>query len=130
MVGEHKQYGILVNIRGRKMSEDQFVIDFCAVQAAEGNKMAGSLADALRGIDPSLKVERVRSTPDSQDFGVSLAIVLGTTSVTAIAKGIAIWLARQPGPAKIEISSEGKVRATGLDSSDAARIAEAFAKRG
>jgi len=111
------------------MLSDTYLITFPETTDDQRNRWAASLADALRGIDPSLHVDRVRTNPDAQDFGASLAIALGTASATAIAKGIAAWIARQPGRAVIEISKDGKVRASGIDSPDAARIAEAFAKR-
>jgi len=56
-----------------------------------------------------------------------LALVVGTAAATALAKGIAAWLARNSG-ARIEIRRKGKVVlvATHLDSKDVSRIAEAF----
>jgi outer membrane lipoprotein SlyB len=76
-------------------------------------------------------VERLRERADTQDFGASLAVILGTTAVTALAKGIAAWLARNSG-AKIEIRREGEVvmTASHLDSADVPKLAEALRTAG
>jgi len=110
------------------VSESPFVITFPGASTAEANRYAAELATALRETDQELCVEQERDRPDTQDFGATLAIVLGTASVTALAKGVASWLARHSG-AKIQISSDGAVIASNLDSRDAARIAEAFRGR-
>ena len=103
------------------------VFSFVNSTTAEGNRFAGSLAETLRGLNPTIQVERVRERPDTQDFGASLAVILGTAAVTELAKGIASWLARNSG-AKIEISREGQVvmTASHLDSADVPKLAEAL----
>ena len=91
------------------MSATSLVFSFGNSTTAEGNRFAGSLADTLRALDPSIQVQRVRERAETQDFGASLAVILGTTAVATLAKGIASWLARNSG-AKIEIHREGQVR--------------------
>jgi hypothetical protein len=110
------------------MSESPFVITFPGASTAEANRYAAALATTLREVDEDLKVEQQRDRADTQDFGATVAIILGTASVTALAKGVAAWLARNSG-AKIAISADGGVVASNLDSADAARIAEAFSRR-
>ena len=109
------------------MGESPFIITFPGVSTAEANRYAASLAATLREVDQELKVEQQRDRPDTQDFGATLAIILGTASVTALAKGVAAWMAHNR--AKIQINADGTVIASGLDSPDAARIAEAFRSR-
>jgi hypothetical protein len=105
-----------------------FILSFPGTSRAEGNKLAADLAAEMRGIDRNLRVEQRRDRDDTQDFGVTLAVVLGTASVTAVAKGAASWLARHSGTI-LQIEKDGTVLAKNLDSRDAARIAEAFAPR-
>jgi hypothetical protein len=112
------------------MQLQPLIISFPDSSTAEGNRLAGALADALRDVTPEIEVEPRRDRPDTQDFGASLAIVLGTTAVTAVARGIAAWLARNSG-AQIEIQRHGKVvlRATHLDSRDIPRIVQALSQQ-
>ena len=109
------------------MSFDPLVISFADASTAEGNRLASSLADVLRDVDPRITVNRERERADTQDFGATLAVVMGTAAATAVAKGIGAWLARNSG-ARIEIKRKGKLVlvATHLDSKDVPRIAEAL----
>jgi len=111
----------------RGMSTESLIITFGDASTAEGNQFASTLAEALRDIDPSIIVERQRERADTQDFGATLAVIVGTAAATALAKGIAGWLARNSG-ARIEIRRKGEVVlvATHLDSKDIPRIAEAI----
>ncbi len=109
------------------MSDSPFIITFPGASTAEANRYAADLRAALRELDQELKVVQQRDRADTQDFGATLAIILGTASVTAVAKGVAVWLARHSG-AKIQINADGSVLASNLDSRDAARIAEAFTR--
>jgi hypothetical protein len=109
------------------MPNNPLIISFPNSSAAEGNHFASTLADALRDAHPDIVVDRQRDRPETQDFGATLAVVVGTAAATATAKGVASWLARNTG-AGIEIRRNGKVilRANHLDSKDVPRIAEAF----
>jgi hypothetical protein len=110
------------------MSESPFTLTFPGASAAEANRYASDLAAAVRDADRDVKVEQKRDRPDTQDLGMTLQIILGSASVTAIARGVSFWLARHAG-ARIQIEKDGSVIASNLDSRDAARIAEAFNKR-
>jgi hypothetical protein len=110
------------------MRQEPFIITFPGASLAEATKHASGLAAFLRGLDRNLTVEQRKDSSDTQDFGATVAILLGTASVTAVAKGIAAWLARNSG-AKIQINADGSVIADNVDSHDAAKIAEALAKR-
>lgn len=112
------------------MEADALIFTFPETSTAAGNRFASSLANALRDTDPDVVVSRERERPDTQDFGTSLAVVLGSAAVSAVGKGIAAWLARNSG-AQIEICRNGKVvlRASHLDSKDVPRIAEALSRR-
>jgi Effector Associated Constant Component 1 len=111
------------------MPPESLIITFPDASTAEGNRLASSLADVLSDLDPNIAVDRQRERPDTQDFGATLAVILGTAAATAVAKGIAAWLARNSG-ARIEIRRKGKVvmTATHLDSKDVPRIAEALSR--
>ncbi len=111
------------------MSPPPIVFSFADSNQADRDRFAGSLAETLRGFD--LQVERVRERPDTQDFGATLVVILGTTAVTKLASGIATWMARHSG-AKIEIRLAGEVvlTASDLDSKDVPKLAEVLRKAG
>jgi hypothetical protein len=113
------------------MPADSVLFSFSNATVADGNRFAGSLADTLRDLDPSIQVQRVRENADTQDFGASLAVILGTAAATALAKGIASWLARNSG-AVIEIHHDGQVVMTAkhMDSADIPKLAEALRTAG
>jgi membrane-associated two-gene conflict system component 1 (EACC1) len=101
------------------------VTDDVANVYAEDLKEA--LEDTLTGSD---RIERQRSRSDSQDFGATLVLVLGTTAVTAIAEGIRTWLARNSGAA-IDVTVGGSKKVTlhgrNLDSQAVQALASAIA---
>jgi len=107
------------------------VISFGDATTADGNRFAGSLSETLREVDATIHVERVRERPDTQDFGASLAVMLGTAAATALAKGIASWLARNSG-ARLEIRREGQIvmTASHLDSADVPKLVESLRAAG
>jgi hypothetical protein len=110
------------------VKNEPFLIRFLDTSLAQANLDARSLAESVKDVGPNLSAEVVRESPETLDFGASVAIILGTASVTAIANGIARWLARNAG-AKIEIRQDGAVLATNLNSTDAAKIAQAFSQK-
>ena len=89
------------------MQTDSLLISFGEVSVAEGNRLAGTLAEMLRDADPNVTVERHRQLPQAQDFGATLVVVLGTAAASALAKGVAAWLTRNSG-AKLEIRRNGE----------------------
>jgi hypothetical protein len=112
------------------VSQQPLIISFPESLPAEANRQANSLSEALLDAGSGLSVEHRRDRPDTQDFGATLALILGTTAVSAVAKGIATWLARNSG-AKIEIRRDDRVilTATHVDSRDVPRITEALMQR-
>ena len=105
----------------------EFEIRFEDTSLIEAGKKAGKLRQELREISSDVSVSLKKDDPTTQDFGATLILVLGTPAVIAIAKGIASYLGRDR--ATISIYKDGKVVASGISGGDAARIAEAFAKR-
>lgn len=71
----------------------KLTVNFEDADAAEANVLCGELQDSLRQDVPEADVSRVKPDPLTQDFGATLVVILGTTAVTAVAKGIAAWLA-------------------------------------
>jgi len=93
------------------------VIAIEAETTAESNELAGDLTDFLAHEAPAAIATRERDDPLAQDFGATLAIVLGSTAVTALAKGVAAWLARRQ-DARLRlrrVGADGQVRELAID---------------
>jgi hypothetical protein len=104
------------------------ILSFPGVSPAEANQYAADLAGALRDTHPDVQAEQRRDRDDTLDFGATLVLILGSASATMVARGVAAWLARNSG-VKLQISADGSVVASNLDSRDASRIVEALSHR-
>jgi hypothetical protein len=113
------------------MDNDRITIRFPDVTPDLGNVYAEDLRTALAdSLDLGDRVERVRTDSESQDFGTTLVLVLGTTAVSAVAKGLQTWLARNSG-VSIDIVAGGKtLHARNLDSQGVRELAKVLAAAG
>lgn len=104
------------------MEPSTFIIRFDGVSAAESNKYAASLRDRLLEACPGIEVERRRDEPSAQDFGGTLAVVLGTPFVVALASALKAWVTRTNASSLQVWTSQGMLVATNLDSKDVPTI--------
>jgi hypothetical protein len=74
------------------MEAQSFVVSFPDTTSNEANKHTQQLADSLG--DLGIKAKPARTSKESQDFGATLIVLLGTTSIAAIAEGIKTFIAR------------------------------------
>ena len=78
------------------MSSDiELRLAISADDAAAENQLASDLAGSIADHAPDLAVSRLREDDTTQDFGATLAVVLGSAAATSFAHGIAVWLARR-----------------------------------
>ena len=110
------------------MTSNEILIEFTNASPAESGQLAPELISDLTTKFPELQVELKKQSATSQDFGTVIGVILGANATLMIAKGIAAYLRRNSG-VKISVkTANGHVVASNLDSSDAAKIAEALAK--
>jgi hypothetical protein len=107
------------------MDSPDFTIDFPGLTDAECCKCAMDLAAHLRALDPTIKAQSERESEETQDPGTYIALILGAASSTAVAKGIANWLARNSG-VKIDIKAEGTIMVHNIDSRDVPKMVQAL----
>jgi hypothetical protein len=129
VIGTHyRGNGSFATLSGGKLLEHSpFVVTFPDATSAEANVLAGTFIDAVRELDRGIAVNRAKGRPDTQDLGAIVTLMLGTAAVTAVAKGISAWLARNSGT-RIEIWYKGElvIKASHLESTDAAKIVKAL----
>jgi hypothetical protein len=107
--------------------DDEFVIRFEGLSAAEAGEKAELLVEALRNATPSVRAEVVKTNQEAMDMGATVLLALSAPAIVAVAKGIANFIARErPGELLID-GKHGQVRFSG-NSSDAAKIAAAFSR--
>ncbi len=91
----------------------QVQVEFEGLTTAAANQAAEELEDRLRQLTRGqLPTERIKPDPDTQDFGATLGIILGSASVVAVAKGIGDYIAKSGNKVVIKTAS-GEVIATG-----------------
>jgi len=115
--------GIVLNLAN---NEKTLLLSFVGSTADEGNYYATGLRDFLIDLEPGLVVEKRRERADTQDFGSTLVLVLGTAAASALARGVAAWLSRNAGARITLKKATGELVAEGLDSRDAAKIVQAL----
>ena len=111
------------------MNSLSYNITFDNVTAADTNRYASELRDTLLDIVPDITVERKRENPATQDFGSALVLLLGTSSVTALAKALGSWLQLRRGVSLTIKTDKGEIIATHLSSKDTQQLAQLFLSR-
>lgn len=106
------------------MSDQELVLSFDGVSVADANRFASELAEVLRDADEPIEVTQTRDDPDSQDFGATLVLVLGSGAVVALAKGVAKFLVTKPEGSVTIRHKGGEIIAKGLTSRDARAVIE------
>lgn len=99
--------------RDGRSGKNSFRIRFDDLTPAEANIAAQELLGNLRQInDPSIDCTVERENEEAQDLGTAIALVLGTSSAVAVAKGIQAFIAKLGSRVVIE-TADGKIIATG-----------------
>jgi hypothetical protein len=107
------------------METREYKIFFEDCTPADSARLVQELEDELREAAPSARISLEKDRADSQDLGSTLVLVLGTPVAITLAHSLGAFLRRHSG-ASITITRSGEVVGKNLDSSDAAKIAEAF----
>lgn len=102
------------------------IIKFPGVTDDEANQFAGNLSAELSEDIVGVEATPARTRRDTQDFGATLVLLLGTASATAVATGIKNWLTRKGTKADF-YSRDGKhVLLENVQSKDIREIAKAL----
>lgn len=89
-----------------------FHIRFEGLTSAEANLAAAELLEELQEAGTGIDVSRRKERADTQDFGATLVVILGTEAAIILAKAVRSYVARRGNRVVIE-TPEGKVVATG-----------------
>ncbi len=108
------------------MDQQIYTITFDDVSDAEAERYASELRHILLDASPDVKIERRRDDPYAQDFGATLVLLLGTSSVTAIATAIGDWLKLRQSAGITIKNDKGEVIATNLTGKEVLKLVELF----
>lgn len=105
-----------------------FKIKVKDVTAARANVLAAELKDVLRDAHQEVEAEQIKEDPETMDLGATLAVILGSAAVTAVARGIKAWLEKNQN-VEIELHKDGNVIAKGLRGKDTLTLAQMILKK-
>lgn len=89
------RYPILAKEEDPEVTESSFNITFEDVPPAQAGAFAQELREYILNEAPEVKIARERDDSDAMDAGATLAIILSSTAIAAVAKGIQTWLERR-----------------------------------
>jgi hypothetical protein len=109
-----------------KMDQRTYIIKLNDVSTAEANVFASELRDTLLNAAPEANVSQRRDNPLTQDFGTTLVLLLGTSSLTAIAKAIGNWLQLHNSVSLTIEDAERKIIAQNITRKELYQLTELF----
>ncbi len=112
------------------MTQQTYIIRFEGVSYAEANRYAEELRFNLLDASADISVQRQRSDPQTQDFGSTLVLVLGTPAIVAAATAVGNWLLLRSKASLTIETADKKLIAKNLSSKDAARLSELWLNQG
>lgn len=74
------------------MDKQTYIITFDTISAAEANRYAEELRQALLDASPNVEVQRRRDDPHTLDFGSTLVLLVGTPAISAVVTALGNWL--------------------------------------
>ncbi len=97
----------------KQTDERVLMIRFDGMSTADGNRAAAELRKQLRNkMGAQVSIDQVKENQETQDFGATLAVVLGTPFAVALAKGVADYIAKRGCRVVLETPG-GRIIATG-----------------
>jgi hypothetical protein len=102
----------------------RYTIRFNEMEPADAGRAADSLQRSIQEADPTIQAKRTRVDDEAMDFGASLAVILATPAIVALAKGISNWLARTHTSRLTVIGPDGKTIVENIGAREAVYLAE------
>ena len=93
--------------------ERVLLIRFGDMSTADANRAAAELRKQLRSkLGGDVSINQIKEDQETQDFGGTLAVVLGTPFAVALAKGVADYISKRGCRLVLE-TPQGRIIATG-----------------
>jgi len=110
------------------MSVKKFTIHFPQASAAQANRFAAELREALLDTSPEIQATQVREHPDTMDWGTVLQVVAGSSVLTAIIKTLESWLIKRS-DVTLDLSDGDRKRSiqiSGLNAKEREKLVKTF----
>lgn len=108
--------------------ESDLILTLPDIKKDRANVLADDLRKELMRTAPALAFDKQRDDESAQDFGATIAVIITSAAATAIAKGIANFIAKRGTRVKLRIG-DASFDATGIEGDDAAAIVKAISQR-
>src|SRR5437763_1175915 len=95
----------------------RFEIEVQGTNPAESQSLAAELAAVLRLTAQDIQVDRTKRSDQTMDLGTVIGVVVASGAATAVARGVAAWLAKRQS-AEITILKDGAIKAKRITSAD------------
>ncbi len=106
------------------MDGQTYIITFDDVLAADANRYAEELRQALLDSSPDVEVHRRRDNPRTQDFGTVLVLLLGYPATGAVITAIGNWLTLRHRASVSIKTADGEIVVQNVSSKNAAELAK------
>src|SRR5579864_3843089 len=110
------------------MEKTTYHVTFEEVSPSDANRYAEELRNALLDAAPDIIVQRKRESPQAQDFGTSLVLILGTpvatTAVSAVVTAVDNWLRLRRNASLNWKSADGEITIRNISSKNVVELAQ------
>jgi hypothetical protein len=105
------------------MNEQTYIITFDDLPAADANRYAEELRQALLDASPVVEVQRQREDHSTQDFGATLVLLLTAPATGAIINAISNWLTLRNRASVSIRTADGEIVVQNISSKNAVELA-------
>jgi hypothetical protein len=115
------------------VNQQKYLISFDEVSPAEASVYADELRNALLDASDDIIIQRKRDYPQTQDFGATLVLILGTPTAVALTKTIATvienWLKLRTSASLTVKTADEHLIVRNITSKQATELTKIFLKR-
>jgi|GraSoiStandDraft_40_1057318.scaffolds.fasta_scaffold112290_2 hypothetical protein len=116
---KRKEEGIL-------MEKQTYIVTFEGVSPSDANRYAEELRNALLDATADIAVQRKRESPQTQDFGSTLILIVGTPAVGAVVTAVSNWLQLRKNASLTWKTADGEMIVQNISSKNAVELAQQF----
>ena len=106
------------------MEKQTYIVTFEGVSPSDANRYAEELRNVLLDTTADIAVQRKRESPQTQDFGSTLILILGTPAVGAVVTAVSNWLQLRKNASLTWKTADGEMIVQNISSKNAVELAQ------